>query len=484
MPGSISIHDFLVFYAGLHFLAMFYWLSIFIYTKKRNYFLLTIAMVTAVAFYLTAFGMIFHDKKAELFLLAFLGVAFYGLASELNGFRKNLSSFTFYAYVAFAVATIFFQFLSPIFVSWQVAVTMSYLLNILGNAIVSFLFGYLWIGKRQSRACFAFFVNLPGGIGITIFSLSRINILPPELKVAGPISGTIFTLLLFYGMVTYVIALRKKREKEHMEKEELIRRQNILLKQKIEERTHELELERKRSEELLTRASQRQMAELELQSLRAQLNPHFMFNSINAIGELILREDFENAHTYLGKFARLLRMVLENSEKPFVPLQKEIEFLELYLSLQKLLLPDLQFSITTNPSINKDETLIPNMILQPYVENALWHGLSHKTGSRKLELNIRKQNGLVIYDVEDNGVGRKKSAEFKSLNRKRHKSKGMELLAKRFKLLSDEFGSYIDTEVSDIINNDEIGGTKVSISVPDSLTQNVKNELYDTYNYH
>ena len=218
-------------------------------------------------------------------------------------------------------------------------------------------------------------------------------------------------------------------------------------------------------------------AELEMQSLRAQLNPHFIFNSLNAIQELILLEESEKSQTYLARFAKLLRMILENAERPLVPLNKELDLLELYLSLEKLRLPDLEFSINTDTSISKEETLIPNMILQPYIENSLWHGLSHKKGSRKLELNIHKQDGAVIYEVKDNGVGRKKSAELKSLYRKEHKSKGMELLTKRFKLLSEEFGSDIKTEISDVMNNGEVEGTKVSILVPDSLSQNVKDNL-------
>jgi sensor histidine kinase YesM len=405
------------------------------------------------------------------------------LASELQKFRKNLSSITFYVLVFIIISTFIFQILSPVFFSWTTAVTISLLLTVSGAIGVFCLFIFLWLTKRQPAARFAFFSWISMVIGFTIFAFSEVKILPSEYKILGPLGSMIFMLLLFYGMVNYVFALRKKREKEHLEKEELIRQQNILLKQKVEERTRELEIEKKRSEELLIQASQKQMAELELQSLRARLNPHFMFNSLNAIQELILKEDFENSHTYLARFAKLLRMLLENSENPFTPLQKEIDFLELYLSLEKLRLPDLQFSIITDPSINKEETFLPNMILQPYVENALWHGLSHKTSNRKLELNIQKQNGHVIYEVKDNGVGRKKSAELKSLYRKAHKSKGMELLTKRFKLLSDEFGSDIKTEVTDIMNNREAGGTKVSIVVPDSLTQHMKNELYDTYHY-
>jgi len=135
------------------------------------------------------------------------------------------------------------------------------------------------------------------------------------------------------------------------------------------------------------------------------------------------------------------------------------------------------FSITVDPSVNTGETLLPNMVLQPYIENALWHGLSQKKGDKNLELIIHKQNGAIIYNVKDNGVGRKKAAEFKSLYRKEHKSKGMELLTRRFKLLNEEFGFEIKTQVSDVMNNEEVGGTLVSIHVPNSLSENFKTQL-------
>jgi sensor histidine kinase YesM len=468
MPGGFPIREFLLFYAGIGFLAMFYWLISFFYSKRLNYLILIAIIVFSVIFFLNAFGVILQYPKVYLVFLAFLTLAFYVLAAELNRFKKNLSSLAFYVYVVITVSTFIFQVLSPIFFSWQTAVAISLFLTASGAIGVSCLFGYLWLAKRQPTARFAFFAWLPNMICFIIFAFSELKILPAELKILGPVGGMIFMLLIFYGMVTYVSALRKKREKEHLEKEELIRQQNILLKQKIAERTFELEIERKRSEELLIQASQKQMAELELQSLRAQLNPHFMFNCLTAIQELILKEDFENSQTYLARFAKLLRMLVENTENPFTSLQKEIDLLELYLSLEKLRLPDVRFSITADPSINKDETLIPNMILQPYIENALWHGLSPKTGDRKLEVNIQKRNGNVIYNVKDNGVGRKRSSELKSLYRKGHKSKGVELLTKRFKLLSEEYGSDITTEVIDVMTNGEAGGTEVAIIVPDS----------------
>jgi len=216
------------------------------------------------------------------------------------------------------------------------------------------------------------------------------------------------------------------------------------------------------------------MAELELQSLRAQLNPHFMFNSLNAIQELILKEDNDNSHLYLSRFSDLLRMLLDNANQPFVSLRKEINLLELYLSLENLRIPDLKYSIQLDPSIDDNKITIPNMMLQPYIENAIWHGLSHKKGERNLSIRISRIGVNVVCEVEDNGVGRKMSAELKSHYRKEHRSRGMELLSKRFNLLSKEYGSDIRTIVEDLHDNGTATGTRVAISVPYSLTEQAK----------
>ena len=214
----------------------------------------------------------------------------------------------------------------------------------------------------------------------------------------------------------------------------------------------------------------RKMAELELQSLRAQLNPHFMFNSLNAIQELILKEDTDNSHLYLSRFSELLRMLLDNANQPFVTLRKEINLLELYLSLENLRIPDLKYSIEIDPLIDSNKITIPNMILQPYIENAIWHGLSHKKGERNLTIRITKEPNGIACEVKDDGVGRKMAAELKSLYRKEHRSKGMELLSKRFILLSKEYGSEIQTTVEDLHDNGTATGTRVSVMVPSSLT--------------
>ena len=165
---------------------------------------------------------------------------------------------------------------------------------------------------------------------------------------------------------------------------------------------------------------------------------------------------------------------MENADKPFVSLQKEIDFLQLYLGLEKLRIPDLQYSISTDPALNTEETLMPNMILQPYVENALWHGLSHKESNKELQIRIYRENGTVNCEIEDNGVGRKKAEELKSLFKKNYQSKGMELLTKRFRLLNEEYGSDIQAIITDLKKNNEDSGVLVTVKVPVMFSQKMQ----------
>jgi len=188
-------------------------------------------------------------------------------------------------------------------------------------------------------------------------------------------------------------------------------------------------------------------------------------------------EENELSQSYLERFARLLRILLENADQPFIPLRKEIDFLELYLSLESLRIPDLQYSIEVDPLLDVEKTMMPNMTLQPYIENALWHGLQNKQGEKKLQLHIYRQNGMLHYEIRDNGVGRKNAAELKSLYRKEHHSKGMELLSKRFSLLSKEYGQDIQTNVTDVIDNGNVAGTLVEMTVPSFLSEPRQNSF-------
>ncbi|HEX2608503.1 MAG TPA: histidine kinase [Flavisolibacter sp.] len=153
---------------------------------------------------------------------------------------------------------------------------------------------------------------------------------------------------------------------------------------------------------------QEQLRELELKALKAQMNPHFIYNALNSIQSLILNDEKNRSLLYLGKFSKLLRIILSHSEKNRVTLDKELSMLRLYIELEELRLNyNFEYRITIQDTILPEKEWIPPMLLQPYVENALWHGLSQKTGLRRLDLAIRLEDELLVVEIKDNGVGRK-----------------------------------------------------------------------------
>ena len=179
----------------------------------------------------------------------------------------------------------------------------------------------------------------------------------------------------------------------------------------------------------------------------------------------------------------MLRVLLDNATQPFVSLKQEMEFLELYLSLENLRIPNLQVSIDKDPALNMEQRMVPNMMLQPYIENAIWHGLSGKRGERKIRIRIYENANATEFEIEDNGIGREKAAAIKAQYKQGHHSKGMELLSKRFGLLSSEYGNAIDVSIVDLYDNGEAAGTLVKISIPFHLSEQARNSANDT-NHH
>ena len=176
---------------------------------------------------------------------------------------------------------------------------------------------------------------------------------------------------------------------------------------------------------------------VEQEALLAQMNPHFIFNSLNSLQKYILANDQESARSYLQKFARLMRKVLENSSQSFITLSEEIETLDLYLELESLRF-DNGFDYEIN--VEDDEILhieIPTMLLHPFVENAVWHGLMNKENRGKINLRFAEINKkFILCEIEDNGIGRKRAAELKSKDRVKYKSKGTEIVRKRIELMN------------------------------------------------
>ena len=204
---------------------------------------------------------------------------------------------------------------------------------------------------------------------------------------------------------------------------------------------------------------------LALKSLRSQMNPHFIFNALNSVNNFIAKSDERSANRYLSDFSTLMRAVLENSDEDFIPLSKELELLELYTKLEHSRFSDkFDYRITVDEDIDIDAFQIPPMLLQPYIENAIWHGLRYREDKGFLQIGIKQKDKLALeISITDNGIGRKNSAALKTQNQKKQKSKGMGNIKKRIEILNDMYRDRVDVIISDLETNGT--GTKVLFTI-------------------
>ena len=177
---------------------------------------------------------------------------------------------------------------------------------------------------------------------------------------------------------------------------------------------------------------QTQLKELEMKALKAQMNPHFIYNALNSIQALVANDKKEEGIFYIGSFSRLLRQVLDNSESNVISLDKELETVGLYIQLEALRLDmHLQYQKIVDQDVVPEFEKIPPLILQPFVENALWHGLSRKVGKKEIKISVTTNENWLICNITDNGIGRKKAQEFKNNSNTLHGSKAIDITQKR-----------------------------------------------------
>jgi ligand-binding sensor domain-containing protein len=213
----------------------------------------------------------------------------------------------------------------------------------------------------------------------------------------------------------------------------------------------------------------RRMTELEHKALQAQMNPHFIFNCLNSIQQYIFAQDIFAANKYITGFAKLIRATLNNSTRTFIPLSEEVDYLSSYLSLEKLRFKDkMDYFIDVDPSIDRHSVLIPPMLIQPYVENSMRHGLRHKTeGKGYIRLTLTQTANQLVVIVEDNGIGRERAAQYKTGEHIEYQSKGMTLTADRIRMMNAGNKERITVEVIDLKDaQDRAAGTRVTISFP------------------
>jgi tetratricopeptide (TPR) repeat protein len=265
-------------------------------------------------------------------------------------------------------------------------------------------------------------------LGVKIEKLQKMTLLQTFLL-------GVFILLLLIGLVFY---------------------RNIILKQKNEKLQHDQKQARLQNKAL----------ELEMQALRAQMNPHFIFNCLSAIDNLVQTNQADNATKYLTRFAKLIRVVLESSKCNLVPLHKDLEVVQLYLEMEQFRCNNkFRYNIEVEDELLNGDFKVPPMIIQPFIENAIHHGLlNKKTNDRLLELSVKTKEEFIVFQVIDNGIGRLKARQIKEKNRPEHQSYGIGITRERVHLHNKSILPN-DVEIIDLLSNGITMGTKAIIRI-------------------
>jgi ligand-binding sensor domain-containing protein/putative methionine-R-sulfoxide reductase with GAF domain len=194
-----------------------------------------------------------------------------------------------------------------------------------------------------------------------------------------------------------------------------------------------------------------QLAEARLSALQAQMNPHFVFNALNSIKRMILDGDNDKASRYLSKFALMIRMTLEHSKEIFVTLDENIEYLQAYLEMEKLRFDDsFTYRISADENLDTSDTVLPSMMIQPLVENAIWHGLMQANKDKKIWVNFSQADNKIVCTIEDNGIGIRQSEKLKEKHRPLHRSLGLENLQKRIKIMNEKYNTACSLHIMDM----------------------------------
>jgi two-component system sensor histidine kinase YesM len=205
--------------------------------------------------------------------------------------------------------------------------------------------------------------------------------------------------------------------------------------------------------------------EIALQSLRREMNPHFLFNSLNSVNQFIAQNNELEANKYLTSYSNLMRNTMENSNKDFVTLGNEIENLTKYLELEHLRFKDkFDFKITVDEKLDPETIWVPNMIIQPHLENAIWHGLRYKEGKGMLKMNVMLMEKRIVITIDDDGIGPARSSELKTHNQKAHQSRGLTNTKERMTLLNELYKTKMDFTVTEKAGPET--GTIIEITFP------------------
>ena len=277
---------------------------------------------------------------------------------------------------------------------------------------------------------------------------------------------------LFIELFCFLLALAYRNKLVEVEKTNLQQHYTSRLEAELYKRTKEIQEQSKKMEQQhaaqLRLGFEQKLAEMEMTALRAQMNPHFIFNCLNSIKLYTTDNEAAKASAYLTKFSRLIRLVLENSRSEKVTLKNELGALELYLEMEAMRFKNkLRFTIDVPEELDTESMEIPPMLLQPYVENAIWHGLMHKKQGGTVQINVvQPQNDCLQVTITDDGIGRVKAAVLKSKSATASKSFGMKVTNERIVLINQLYQTHTKVQVHDLADEEgKPAGTEVVLEI-------------------
>lgn len=276
-----------------------------------------------------------------------------------------------------------------------------------------------------------------------------------EMKVAELKNAAFIKKILIAGLVVLILFGAA-----------MVRTINLKRKNERQQFLHNLEVQQLENEKAKTRLQQ-QSSELEMKALRAQMNPHFIFNSLNSINRFILENNKIKASEYLTKFSRLVRMILQNSQISLITLESELEALKLYIDLEALRFDHhFEYKLIIPEDLDIEVLKVPPLIIQPFVENAIWHGLMHKEEKGLLEIEVSQIGDQLLFRIADDGLGRKLASQIDSKSAA-HKSIGLKITTARIAMLQESKTKEEAVSINDLVHPDgTAAGTEVILKMP------------------
>lgn len=457
----IKNHLFFGLYASVIIVMFLYNLFVYTSVKDRNYLLYIIFILSTGLAQISIFKFDFKYLMPEInwFLrhnvvtYSSLGGAFAVLFSyhflRMNKYFPKASKLTY-----ISVALFFLSILLSLVGKRHLAFSIMQL-DTLITSIFILLISILTTLKNFQLAKFFLLGWTVLLIESLVFVLKDFGIFPfNDFTVHSMQIGTsIEAILLSFALADRINTYKKEKLQAVQEKESILLEQNTVLEKQVNERTEQL---------------QEANFELKRQALNAQIDPHFIFNSLNSIQNFILKSDKINAQKYLAKFAKLMRFQLNSSLQKNTPLQDEIIAIRTYLELEQVRFQDrFQFLIDIAPEIDQEHTSLPTMLIIPFLENAIWHGILPLENDQGLiHLKITQQKKLLEFTIQDNGIGFIASQQNKSLKqRKEHHSAGVGITKERLKLVHKKANTPFSFEMTDLSEVNETG-TKIQFSTP------------------